>query len=517
VFCLERPVNDLDSSRRLVHALLDPSCYPHEVSNIELVETHISWVLLTGPFAYKVKKPLRLDFLDFSTLEQRRHFCEEELRLNRRFAPELYLDVVPIGGRVDAPRIGATPALEFAVKLRQFPPDAGLDLALAAGRVSRAEIRELADTVARFHRAEPPTSKPGAHAEAAANLGELEHALENAGWRYPLEDLRAWTNGQLDALAPAFAARSRAGAVREGHGDLHLENLVLVDGRIVPFDALEFNVELRTTDVIDEAAFTAMDLMAHARPDLAAEFLNRYLEITGDYGGLEVLRFYLVYRALVRAKVRTLKAAQGGRDQPFDTRVRPYLELADRLTRPRRPRLVITRGLSGSGKTSVTTELVPRLGALRVRSDLERKRLHGIAEQAHEKLRVGEGRYSAAETERTYEALEHAAAAALGARFDTIVDATFLERRRRAAFRALSQRLDADFSILDCTAPEPTLRRRVRTRAAAESDASEATEAVLDAQLSGVEPLDAQESALCIGVDTSDPIDYDALAARLRA
>ncbi len=268
---------------------------------------------------------------------------------------------------------------------------------------------------------------------------------------------------------------------------------------------------------MDEAGFLVMDLVAHGRRDLAFEFLNRYLEVTGDYAGLEVLPFYLVYRALVRAKVRLLKAAQARGGTDFEGRVRPYLLLADELIRPRRPQLTIAHGFSGSGKTTITDELVPRLQALRVRSDLERKRLHGVAADAHEDLAVGEGRYGAEGTRLTYAALEHAAAVALGAGLDIIVDATFVERARRAAFRALATRLGARFAILDCAAPEAELRRRVRARAAARGDASEATETVLEAQLREAEALTPDELGKAVVVDTTRTIDYNAVAERLRS
>ncbi len=509
-------MDDLASARKLVDALLDPACYPHEVGGIELIETHISWVLLTGRFAYKIKKPLRLDFLDFSTLERRRTLCAEELRLNRRLAPELYLDVVSIGGGPQAPRIGTEPAIEYAVKLRQFPKNAGLDRAVEDDRVSPRQILELAESIARFHGEQPAADHAAAHTEALTNLDGLERALEAAGQAYSFDALRAWTSERIEALAPRFEARRRAGAVREGHGDLHLENLVVIEERIVPFDMLEFSVDLRTTDVIDEAAFLVMDLMVHGRDDLAFVFLNRYLEVTGDYAGLDLLPFYLVYRALVRAKVRVLKAVQTGDMERFERRVLPYLRLADALLRPRRPLLAITHGLSGSGKTTVTSELIPRLPALRVRSDLERKRLRGVAPDTHEAFAVGHGRYTAAATAETYAALERAAHRALDARLDVIVDATFLAESERAAFRASAERCGAAFAIIDCVAAEHTLRKRVRSRAAAGSDASEATEAVLDAQLRSADRLTAAEMRHRVEADTSAAIDYDALAETLR-
>jgi uncharacterized protein len=500
--------------RSIATALKDPACYGDEVAEVRVAETHISWVFLTGRYAYKVKKPVKLPFLDFSTLPRRLHFCREELRLNRRLAPELYLGVVPIGGSIAAPRVGRTPAFEYAVKMRQFAADARLDQRLAANAVPRAAITEFATRLAKFHGGLPAldTDPTGQAAQAAArdNFAVLgEHVRGHQ--RRELDTLRAWTERECTSLAGAFARRTAAGAERECHGDLHLENLLWHDGSIVAYDALEFDPALREIDVVSEAGFLAMDLIAHDRPDLAYDFLNRYFEVGGDYAGIDVLRFYLVYRALVRAKVDAIKAAQAGHELHVD----PYLETARELRRPTTPLLLITHGLSGSGKTTITDELVGRLRALRVRSDLERKRLHGLTADTRTGSDVGQGLYMPGATRLTYERLAEVADRALRHGFSAIVDATFLRRAERWKFRQLAAVNAARFAILDCTAPAAELKRRISARFAAGRDASEATLAVLERQLADHEPLDRAERRAAIRVDTGRPIHYAAITAAL--
>ncbi len=495
-------------------ALENPACYDHDVDEVRLAETHISWVLLTGRYAYKIKKPVRLPFLDFSTLPRRLHFCREELRLNRRLAPKLYLGVVPIGGSPRAPRVGEKPAIEYAVKMRQFAPDARLDKRLAAKAVPRAAVTEFAARLARFHSRLPAldTDPAGRLAQAAArdNVAVLaQHARGRQ--RRELDTLRTWTDRECAKLAVVFARRTAAGAERECHGDLHLENLLWHNGSIVAYDALEFDPALREIDVVSEVSFLAMDLIAHGRPDLAYDFLNRYFEVSGDYAGIEVLRFYLVHRALVRAKVGAIKAAQTGHEK----RVDPYIATAHDLCRPTTPLLLITHGLSGSGKTTITDELVGRLRALRVRSDLERKRLHGLAAGARTGSGVGQGLYVAGATRLTYERLAQIADWTLRHGFNAIVDATFLRRAERWEFRQVAAFNGARFAILDCAAPAEELRRRIAARDSAGRDASEATLAVLEQQLEAHEPLDHAERRASIHVDTGRPIRYAVLAAAL--
>jgi aminoglycoside phosphotransferase family enzyme/predicted kinase len=500
-----------------VAALADPRCYGRAVRAVRVVETHISWVFLTGRYAFKIKKPLKLPFLDFSTLKRRRHFCVEELRLNRRLAPELYLDVVPIGGSAKSPRVGRKPAIEYAVKMLEFDTDARLDRQLRSDLVSRNALTEFAERLAEFHRKLPPIRGKAVAATAAdsalRNVADLGHEVAT-GRKRDLKKLQGWTERECTRLAGAFARRVAAGAHRECHGDLHLENLLARDGAIVAFDALEFDASLREIDVISEAGFLAMDLIAHDRADLAFAFLNRYLEIDGDYTSIDVLRFYLVYRALVRAKVSAIKRAQAASAEPSRD---PYLRTALDLLKAERPLLLITHGLSGSGKTHVTDELVGRLRALRVRSDLERKRLHGVAALARTESRVGGGLYGAKEHERTYATLGSIADRLLRRRESAIVDATFLRRVDRQTFEQIAAANGARFAILDCTASDAELKRRIASRARSDRDASEATLAVLEAQLREREPLDRAERPSAIEVDTERAISYARIAARLTA
>jgi uncharacterized protein len=498
----------------LVTGLSRSAAYDHPVEDVRVAETHVSWVFLTGEYAYKVKKPVKLPFLDFSTLERRRHFCEEEIRLNRRLAPELYLGIVPIGGDPAAPRVGATPAIEYAVKMRQFPDTARLDRLLAKGSLADDALRSFAEELARFHAEQAPVS-PRDPAETAAsaaleNFDELEQYLEARA----LAPLRDWTREHAANVARAFSRRAALGRYRECHGDLHLENLLMLDDRIVAFDALEFDRQLREIDVLSEAAFLAMDLGAHGRDDLGYVFLSQYLEDGGDYDGMDILRFYLVYRALVRAKVRAIKAAQKSAE-PDRTALEPYLDAATTLIAPRKPLLVITHGLSGSGKTHVTQSLVGPLRAVRVRSDLERKRLHGLAAAARSGSAVGGGLYGSKENERTYARLGEIARGMLQSGFDAIVDAAFLRRAERSAFRDIAAAANARFAILHCAAAQSVLRSRVKSREAAGRDASEAGIAVLERQLDSHEPLTEDERRLTVSVATDHSCDYAELAARL--
>jgi len=505
----------------LFAALLDPACYPHPVAGVRVLETHISWVLLTGEYAYKIKKPVNLGFLDFSSLELRRHYCEEELRLNRRLAPELYLDLAEIRGTPGAPRVGGDgPVLEYAVRMREFPQASLASRALAGGAFGAAEIDALAALVARFHASAPQArteTRYGAPdavlADALQNFEQMLQLARAAPDDRALRALRLWTQHEFEARSGVFAARRKQGFVRECHGDLHLGNIVLLDGRPVPFDCIEFNDSLRWIDVMSEAAFLAMDLEDRGRRDLAWRFLNRYLEATGDYAGLAVLPFYLVYRALVRAKVHLMRSRQSGLRRPERARLtrafEDYLRLAGRLAAPERPALILAHGLSGCGKTTLTQPLVEALGAIRVRSDLERKRAHGVAPRASSGSGVGSGLYTAVINAATYRRLGELAQEALRAGFPVVVDAAFLKRAERDAFRAIAERLDVPFTILDFHAPLEVLRARITERLARADDASEADLAVLEHQLRAREPLTPAEMASSYTVDATVPAAHE--------
>jgi aminoglycoside phosphotransferase family enzyme/predicted kinase len=499
-----------------IEALHDPACYPHPVTTVAVVETHISWVLLTGPYAYKIKKPVALGFLDFSTLTKRRDYCEAELRLNRRLAPSLYLEIVAITGTPAQPRLGGPgEPFEYAVKMVQFPQEAQLDRMLARGTLRPDHIDALAQELAGFHAritVADTDSRFGAPEQVyhpmKENFDQIRPRVASP-FHPQLERLQTWSECAHARLTPALIARRCDGFIRECHGDAHLGNMAWLDDKVVIFDCLEFNENLRWIDVMSEVAFTAMDLDDRERPDLARRFLNDYLEHSGDYAALELLRFYQVYRALVRAKVAVIRLNQAGlsteeRGQ-IDRQYRSYADLAERYTQTVAPALLITHGLSGAGKTSVSQGLVEGLGAVRLRSDIERKRLHGLAAQDRSHSGLDRGLYTAGASEQTYQRLAQLARTVLASGFPVIVDATFLKHSQRIVFLNLAETLHVPFAILDVHAPEATLRARIGARERVGADASEATGAVLERQLAIREPLTSQELACSMSVDGENP------------
>ena len=500
---------------------------PHgeAAAGVEVIETHISFVLLGGGHAYKIRKALNLGFLDFTSLASRRLDCEEELRLNRRLAPALYLGVLPVTGSVARPAVaGDGPVIDWAVRMRAFPQDAQWDRAIGHGGVQPKHVDELADLLWPFHRDAPVCAAgaadtgPGRPAAVRAPVQEclrtLETMLVNAPDRDRVGALSGWEAQAFAALRGAFGQRARQGCIREGHGDLHLGNVTQLDGRCTVFDCIEFNAALRRIDVMSDVAFIAMDLRSHARADLAHRFVNAYLERSGDYAGVRVLRYYLVYRALVRAKVAALREAQlaagaavsAGADAAraaATAAVDRYLDVALAFSHTPRPTLMLTHGFSGSGKTVGSQSLLERCGAIRVRADVERKRLFGLAANARSASAPNAGLYSSAATDATHARLRQAARAALKSGFSVILDATFLAHEPRAQARALADALGARFVIIDFRADLPTLRERVRQRALRRDDASEADIDVLEAQLAHAQPLRPEEAAAVFACDTA--------------
>lgn len=492
----------------LARGLLSPSVYGGDIDRVDKLETHISYIFLAGPYAYKVKKRVNLGFLDFRTLRARRFYCEEELRLNRRLAPGLYLGVVAITGTADHPILaGDGVPFEYAVKMRRFPQEQLLDRLAANDALTPRHIDELAAKTAAFHSSVSVASAADSFGTAQAvkqpaldNFSPLRAALGDTGDREDLDFLNRWTLEQCEALTNIFDERKRAGCVRECHGDFHLGNIAVIDGEVTLFDCLEFNKNLRWIDVMNEVAFLYMDLQDRKKPALAQRFLNRYLELTGDYAGLVTLRFYTVYRASVRAKVHALRAQQSGSgsEQAFAARAecRGYIALAARLARRRSRAVIITHGLSGSGKTTHTQSLLELAGAVRIRSDVERKRLQGLEAPERTRSAVGRGAYAAEMTALTYRRLLTLTQVITEAGYPVIVDATFLERAHRDDFRRVADTLGVPFVIVDFVTAQDTLRERIHERQTRRDDASEADIAVLEHQLKTQEPLQQDELVL---------------------
>lgn len=495
--------------------LLNPEAFTHPVSQLEVRETVISWIILTGSVAYKIKKPVSFDFIDAATLDRRRHYCQEELRLNRRLAPDLYLNVVPIA-RVDGrARVGdaSGPAIEYAVCMKQFDRRQELTRLLQNADVARSEIEDLARCLAQFHLRAPASTSSGVqdntehlYDAVSGNMSQLLGHLEQLGPDGGLRQLVDWTHDTARALESCFRSREQSGYVRECHGDLHSANIVRYEGRLVPFDCIDFDPRLRWIDVINDIAFLAMDLVSHRRDDLACVLLSSYLEVTGDYEGMRLLPFCAVYRALVRAKVDAIAAEQSAADATeLRRRLRQRLQTAVHWMERPRPTLILMHGPSGSGKSWLSERLVSALPAVRIRSDLERKRLAGMTPETRAAALPDEGIYHPQMSHRTYARLLESAESCLQAGINLIVDAAFLGPADRELFRGLARRLRVPFLIASCQADSATLRTRLALRARERNNPSDAGQLVLQTQLRDFRPLDSEAHADSVIVDTREP------------
>ncbi len=371
----------------------------------------------------------------------------------------------------------------------------------------------MADGLAEFHE-ETTVAPPDSHyggSEAVLrpvreNFDALFRLLEDEEMHRRLRSLRAWTDEAAGKLSPVFEERRESGCVRECHGDLHLANMVMVDGRPVAFDALEFDPALRWIDTINELAFAVMDLQRRGAQAFARRLLNGYLERTGDYAGLRVFDFYRCYRALVRAKIHALTAAQREGENARLARGESleYIALAETYARQPARALAITHGYSGSGKSTVAQALVDHCGFIRLRSDVERKRLRGLRARDRAGAAPGQGLYAAGVTADTYTRLCDLSEEIVNSGFPVVVDASFLKADQRRAFRARADALGVPFRIVDIDAPLDQLRARLDRRLHVTAEASDADTQVLEYQLSQAEPLGAAERLSAVYVATDN-------------
>ncbi|MDD5577729.1 MAG: AAA family ATPase [Methylobacter sp.] len=503
-----------DPDFTLIKALGETSAYGHEVASVRLIETHISWVLLTGQYAYKIKKPVNFGFLDFSTLKKRQFFCLEELRLNRRLAAHLYLEVVPITGKADHPKMDGTgEAIEYAVKMIQFPSGQLLSEHAKSGNLGIDEIDQMAAIIADFHETieKAAADSPYGNSEDIKHwfIGNFDHIrplLENDSHKQQLHAIEIWGNREWRNKKALIQQRKQQGKVRECHGDLHLGNMTFINGQLTLFDCIEFNPMLRWIDVFSEAAFLIIDLLHFGYERHAWRFLNHYLQHTGDYPGLALLRYYLVYRALVRGKVSLLGMAQH-RDNDIICRqaldeYSIFANLAERFTKDGRAILIITHGYSGSGKSTFAGQLAEKIGALQIRSDIERKRLFGYRAQEHTGSDIDNGLYTQAAGLKTYQRLAELAKVVIEAGFSAIVDAAFLKLEQRTMFRRLAADCGVPFFIIDFQASDKELINRIKQRQQQQNDASEATIEVLRQQQLSAQPLLEEERGCVITINT---------------
>ncbi len=513
-------------SQALIAALQNPALYPHPVEQFQVIETHISWVILTGPFAYKIKKPVNFGFLDFTELSAREHFCKEELRLNQRLTQGLYLDVLPISGSLEAPQLGGSgAAIEYVLKMRQFPQSQLLSDVQARGELTEAHIDGLAKQIADFHGRTPavatehPLCLPQAIvAPMRQNFVQIRPLLSDAADLRQLDALDAWVEASIARLEPLLARRAQAGAIRECHGDIHLGNATLLDSKVVLFDCIEFNEEFRLIDIALDAAFLAMDLEDRGLKALSRRFISAWLELSGDYDALELLNLYKAHRALVRAKVALFSLAhQTDAVQKAVTlrQYRNYANLAESYSAIPSSFLAITHGVSAVGKSHVAMRLVEALGAIRLRSDIERKRLFGEQKDA-DLGKLSAGIYSQDASAATYQRLHQLAESALRAGFPVVIDATYLKQAQRDAASQVAESCGAPFLILECHAPDEVIASWLEQRQAAGTDPSDATMDVVRAQHASREALTEDELLHSKRVDTHESASLDTLIARIR-
>ena len=512
--------------KSLVEALSHPEAYTHASGTIEVVETHISWIFLTESLAYKIKKPLNLGFLDFSTLEQRHYYCNEELRLNRRLCPEIYLSVVPVVCARDTFFVEAEGEIvDYAVKMVRFDRTMELDRMLAQKLLTGNHIDHLASMIARFHISLPsvPAESGCGHPDNLVkpmlhNFTAMESIALNQREIDQLEELRAWTIQEHQRLYPLLLQRKSGGFIRPCHGDMHTGNMVLWQNRIFLFDCIEFNDHLSNIDVISDLAFLFMDLDHGGEPRLAWRLLNNYMMETGDYKAIPLLLFYALYRAMVRAKVTAIRYAQTigqSHAQQILEEHRSYILLAQGYSCPKKPLLILTYGVSGSGKTTVSTDIARSLPCIHIRSDIERKRLAGL--KPLERSKQSTLSYTDEINHQTYHRLLDVARLCIEAGISVIVDATFLMADKRKLFMDLAKRLKTPCRILHFSSPEKVLMKRVHQRYLRRNDASEADTTVLASQLEKQETLTAEEREITLEINTEQPVDAAGFTSLLQS
>ncbi|CAG9217741.1 APH domain-containing protein [Paraburkholderia tropica] len=520
--------------RALDKALRRTRTYAHPGGHIVRIETHISVVYLAGRYAYKIMKPVNFGFVDFTTLDARRRCCEAEIRLNRPFAGAIYRDVQAIvrrargvvlkrAARGVGDAFSVAGVFDYAVRMRRFDQRELFSRRLAAGVLAPADIDAAAAKLAACHREAPRVGgvrgAPGCATPygSASLLGRqifdalvpLERDARSAGFVRDAA-LRAWCEAALARLAPRLDARRIGGFVRACHGDLHLDNIVRCGRHALLFDCIEFSEALRWIDIASDLAFLVMDLRAHGRDDLANRLLARYLDATGDFGGLAALRLYVVYRALVRALVAQLKTPLATADDAAQTPTpgQRYLDLAAREVREANstlsPRLLLCHGFSGSGKSVASRAFAALSGAIRISSDIERKRANVLDAPALGALPPQA--YTREAIDAHYTRLVALASEVLDAGYTVLIDATFLQRANRQRFAELAQRSGVPMLILDFHADTARLVERVNARAAGPRDPSDAGEAVLATQLANAEALDDEERRMTVQLNTDVPI-----------
>ncbi len=478
-----------------IEAMLHPEFYAHRADALELKQTHISYVVLAGDYVYKIKKPVRFAFLDYSTLEKRRHFCHEEIRLNRRLAPGIYLGVVAIlqnQGQFTlsecAPK--SDRVLEYAVKMRRLPEEHLLDRRVKEGKARKEDFTPIAGKLADFY-AQAASAQARVYGSADAirrnledNLNEVEPLIGETLSFEQFMRMRNYNDDFLTGHADLLEKRIEQGRVREGHGDLRAEHICIADDPII-FDCIEFNEKLRYCDAASEIAFLAMDLDYLGTPLLSDHLVTTFQRLTGDSELSVLLPLYKSYRAGVRGKVETLKSretevAKTEKDQA-KIRARRYFRLASRYVKaPISAAIVVVCGLVASGKSSLARRIGDGTGYQTLNSDVVRKQLAAIPLTTRASHAYGEGIFTADFNTRTYNRLLSETEDYLKSGNGVVVDATFKDAKHRQCFLDLSRRMQLPVIFIECRAGEKKTLERLKTR---QQHADEVSDATIDVYL----------------------------------
>lgn len=504
--------------KNILKSLLKPDAYPEPTNKVELIQTHVSWIFLTDSHAYKVKKPIDFGFLNFSTIDRRRFYCNEEIKYNRRLCPDIYEGVVELNQTSDGAAFQCNgPVLDYAVKMKRLPAKRMLDILVLNNEVTHSDLSSVAKTVADFHMS--LITSP-----AVSAFGNLDKIKFN--WKENLDQtdgidekilspedratIRKWVASFIDLNADFFKQRVDLGYIRECDGDLHLENICLTDNKVYIFDCIEFNERFRNCDTAADIAFLLMDLDYHGRRDLSEHVLTTYLQITNDNGMLKVLTFYKVYRAFIRGKVESLRLNDKDQDQREFDRIsvkasmyfrlaRGYIESQDLANT-----LFITCGFMGTGKSSLSTQLSFELGLNNYNSDKVRKEHAVISPEQYLASSFRQGLYSQEKNDETYSELLRLAENDLKFNRSVIIDACFMQKNYRQLFADLALRYAVRFVILNVSCNEQENRRRLNERSTSGKSISDGREELLSYQQKLYEPPSSEEGLL-IQINANKP------------
>ena len=509
----------------LIHLLCLPQSYSHSVEVITTIETHISVVFLTGPYAYKLKKPVDFGFLNFSTLKRRKQYCNLELALNQRYSPQLYLDVVAVyldqHNQISwQPTPSHPQPVEYLVKMKQFDPNEVLGNKLQTETLTSHQVEALGSLIADFHQSaeaiRPNTSL--AQSPLGMPLTLLDPMLDNFPTLYKhfkkedisiLKQLENWTQQQFKQLSSVMLLRRKEGYIKACHGDLHSDNITLINQQPVLFDGIEFNESFRWIDTISDLAFLLIDLDFKKQTALHWKILSLYLSHTADYHALKLLKFYQVYRTLVRAKITTLRATQLPNNHLEKSHLMQsaydYMHLATTYSQPNtHPKLILLQGVSGSGKSYFANQLISVMPAIILSSDRLRKQLYGIPPLHRVSDSEKRSLYNTQMNKKVYQTLLTHAQQILSFGFNVIVDATFLQYKHRSPFYEVCHSLNQTnhYPILSGviyidTSPE-LAALAIQSRTQKNNNPSDANHSVMQTQYKHLESPTSSEYSLTL-------------------